>query len=119
MVDFDDAPQCAKCSWFWITLAVSPSRKNYFGITQKNTGVSFLGELVDMFGLQALNPEKAQETFSVEADSSEDSFCLSRPDLCLDNIIVDDELHIRGVIDWEEFSATVPRDGCLPCISCF
>ncbi|KAF5123891.1 hypothetical protein E5D57_011810 [Metarhizium anisopliae] len=67
-----------------------------------------------MFALQALNPEEAQETFSVEADSSEDSFCLSRPDLCLDNIIVDDELHIRGVIDWEEFSATVPRDGVYP-----
>lgn len=34
-----------------------------------------------MFALQALNPEEAQETFSVEADSSEDSFCLSHPDL--------------------------------------
>lgn len=45
MIDFDDAPQRTKCSWFWITLAVSPSRKNYFGIIQKNAGVSSLGNL--------------------------------------------------------------------------
>ncbi|KAG8418520.1 hypothetical protein J3459_012390 [Metarhizium acridum] len=65
------------------------------------------------FALHALNLEEAQKTLGLEADSSEDSFCLSHPDLRVDNIIVDDELRIRGVIDWE-FSATVPRHAFLP-----
>lgn len=65
------------------------------------------------FALHALSLEKTQNTFGVKADSSGDSFCLSHPDLRVDNIIVDDELRIRGVIDWE-FSVTVPRHAFLP-----
>jgi len=65
------------------------------------------------FALYALRLEEAQKTFGLEADSSGDSFCLCHPDLRVNNIIVDDELHIRGVIDWE-FSVTVPRHVFLP-----
>jgi len=55
-----------------------------------------------------LTSEQAPKTFRLKADSSGGSFCLSHPDLRLDNIIVDDKLHTCGVIDWE-FSVTVPR----------
>ncbi|PSS10591.1 hypothetical protein M430DRAFT_145532 [Amorphotheca resinae ATCC 22711] len=65
------------------------------------------------FALHALSLEEAQKTLGLKADSSGDSFCLSHPDLRVDNIIVDDKLHIRGVIDWE-FSVTVPRHAFLP-----
>lgn len=57
--------------------------------------------------------EEAQKAFALKADSSEDSFCLSHPDLRVNNIIVDNNLHICGVIDWE-FSVTVPRHVFLP-----
>lgn len=65
------------------------------------------------FALHALSLEEAQKTLRFKADSSGDSFYLSHPDLRVDNIIVDDKLHIRGVIDWE-FSVTVPRHAFLP-----
>lgn len=65
------------------------------------------------FALHALSLEEAQKTFGLKADSSGDSFFLSHPDLRVDNIIVDEELHIRGVIDWE-FSFTVPQHAFLP-----
>lgn len=65
------------------------------------------------FALHALSLEKAYEILGLEGDSSEDIFCLSHHDLRTKNIIVDDELHVRGVTDWE-FSATVPRHAFLP-----
>lgn len=65
------------------------------------------------FALHALNVEGAHKTFALQADSSRDSFCLSHPDLRVDNTIVDDELHIRDVIDWE-YSVTVPTHAVLP-----
>lgn len=65
------------------------------------------------FALHALSFEEAQKTFGLKADSPGDSFYLSQPDLCVDNIIVDDELHIQGVINWE-FSVTVPHHAILP-----
>lgn len=65
------------------------------------------------FALHALSLEEAQKTFRLKADSLGDSFCLSHPDPRVNNFIVDDELHIRGVIDWE-FSVTVPRHAFLP-----
>lgn len=65
------------------------------------------------FALHALSLETVRKTFGLEADSAGDSIYLSHPDLRPDNIIVDDELHIRGVIDWE-FSLTVPRQAFLP-----
>lgn len=65
------------------------------------------------FALHALSLEEAQKTFGLNADSLGDSFFLSHPDPRVNNIIVDDELHIRGVIDWE-FSVTVPRHAFYP-----
>ncbi|KAK7212329.1 hypothetical protein V2G26_019507 [Clonostachys chloroleuca] len=65
------------------------------------------------FALHALSFEEAQKTFGLKADSPGDSFYLSHPDLRVDNIIVDDELHIQGVINWE-FSVTVPQHAFLP-----
>ncbi|CZS91556.1 uncharacterized protein RCO7_07034 [Rhynchosporium graminicola] len=65
------------------------------------------------FALHALSLEEAQKALGLQADSSGESFCLSHPDPRVHNIIVDDELHIRGIIDWE-FSVTVPRHFFLP-----
>ncbi|CAG9945391.1 unnamed protein product [Clonostachys rosea f. rosea IK726] len=65
------------------------------------------------FALHALSFEEAQKTFGLKADSPGDSFYLPHPDLRVDNIIVDDKLHIQGVIDWE-FSVTVPQHAFLP-----
>ncbi|KAK7393971.1 hypothetical protein QQX98_013245, partial [Neonectria punicea] len=65
------------------------------------------------FALHALSSEEAQNILGPKTDSSGNLFCLSHPDLRVDNIIVDKELHICGVIDWE-FSATVPLDAFLP-----
>lgn len=65
------------------------------------------------FALHVLSLEEAQKTFGLKVHSSRDSFCLPHPDPCVINIIVDDELHIRGVIDWE-FSFTVPWHAFLP-----
>ncbi|OAA54965.1 phosphotransferase enzyme family protein [Niveomyces insectorum RCEF 264] len=65
------------------------------------------------FALHAVRPEKAQKTFGLQADASGDSFYLCHPDLRVNNIIVNDELRVCGVIDWE-FSVTVPRRAFLP-----
>ncbi|KAK0100465.1 hypothetical protein ONS96_007741 [Cadophora gregata f. sp. sojae] len=65
------------------------------------------------FALNALSLEEAQRILGFKADSSGGSFCLSHPDLRVNNIIVDDELHIRGIVDWE-FSVTVPQPLFLP-----
>ncbi|KAL1862872.1 hypothetical protein VTK73DRAFT_6591 [Phialemonium thermophilum] len=67
------------------------------------------------FALHALGLNEAQKTFGITdtADSSGDTFCLIHPDLRVDNIIVDEELRIRGIIDWE-FSVTVPHHAFLP-----
>ncbi|RSL77071.1 hypothetical protein CDV31_017347, partial [Fusarium ambrosium] len=65
------------------------------------------------FALHVLSLEEIQSTPRPKTDSSGDLFCLSHPDLRVDNIIVDKELRICGVIDWE-FSATVPRHAFLP-----
>ena len=65
------------------------------------------------FALHALSLEEAQKTLGLKSNSSGDSFCLSHPDPRVNNIIVDDELHIRGIIDWE-FSVTVPQHAFLP-----
>jgi hypothetical protein len=51
------------------------------------------------FALHVLSLEEAQKTFRLKADSSGDSFYLSHPDPRINNIIVDNELHIRGVIN--------------------
>ncbi|KAG5796191.1 hypothetical protein H9Q69_004745 [Fusarium xylarioides] len=67
----------------------------------------------DEFALHALSLEEAQSISGLKTDLSGDSFYLSHPDLRVDNIIVDDELRIRGIIDWE-FSVTVPRYAFLP-----
>lgn len=42
------------------------------------------------FALHALSLEEAQKTFGLKPNSSGDSFCLSHPDPCVINIIVDD-----------------------------
>ncbi|KAJ4327637.1 hypothetical protein N0V84_001886 [Fusarium piperis] len=65
------------------------------------------------FALHALSLEEAQSTSALQTDSSGDLFCLFHPDLRVNNIIVDDELRICGVIDWE-FSVTVPSHVFLP-----
>lgn len=65
------------------------------------------------FALHTITLEEAQKAFGLVADPSGGSFYLAHPDLRAANIIVDDELHVRGVIDWE-FSATVPRHAFLP-----
>lgn len=67
----------------------------------------------ELFALHALSLEQVQNTFGIQNNSSGDRFCLCHPDLRADNIIVDDELRICGVIDWE-FSVTVPRHLLLP-----
>ncbi|KAG8674087.1 hypothetical protein FPOAC1_000050 [Fusarium poae] len=67
----------------------------------------------DEFALHALSLEEAQNISGLKTDPSGDSFYLSHPDLRVNNIIVDDELCIRGIIDWE-FSVTVPRYAFLP-----
>jgi serine/threonine protein kinase len=66
------------------------------------------------FALHFLNPEEAKSTLGIEASTSaKERFYLSHPDLRFNNIIVDDELHICGIIDWE-FSVTVPSHAFLP-----
>ncbi|QPC69461.1 hypothetical protein HYE68_000213 [Fusarium pseudograminearum] len=67
----------------------------------------------DEFALHALSLEETQNISRLKTDPSGDSFYLAHPDLRVDNIIVDDELRIRGIIDWE-FSVTVPRYAFLP-----
>lgn len=65
------------------------------------------------FALHALRLEEAQKTFGLETDLPGDMFCLTHPDPRFQNFVVDNELHIRGVIDWE-FSVAVPRHAFLP-----
>ncbi|RSL53807.1 hypothetical protein CEP54_010191 [Fusarium duplospermum] len=65
------------------------------------------------FALHALSLEEAQNISGLKTDSSDDSFYLYHPDLRVNNIIVDKELRIRGIIDWE-FSVMVPRHAFLP-----
>ncbi|KAF5024764.1 hypothetical protein F66182_3142 [Fusarium sp. NRRL 66182] len=66
------------------------------------------------FALHFLNLEWVRNRFGIEVNPpAKDSFYLSHPDLRVNNIIVDDELHICGIIDWE-FSATVPQHAFLP-----
>lgn len=45
--------------------------------------------------------------------SQSERFVLSHTDLRCPNIMVDDELHIRGIIDWE-WSGTVPQQFFIP-----
>jgi hypothetical protein len=65
--------------------------------------------------LHTLSLQEVQKVLMTPIYSPGDpaSFCLTHPDLRVDNIIVDDRLHIRGIIDWE-FSSTVPRHAFLP-----
>lgn len=65
------------------------------------------------FALHALSLEEALPICGPRTDPADDSFCLHHPDLRVNNIIVDKELRIRGIIDWE-FSVTVPRHAFLP-----
>ncbi|KAK0613147.1 kinase-like domain-containing protein [Bombardia bombarda] len=53
-----------------------------------------------------------QQTLGLEGDG-DTTFCLLHPDFRAENIIVDDELHLRGIIDWE-FSELVPRLAFVP-----
>lgn len=62
---------------------------------------------------QELGREEARKSFGLMADTSGDSFYPCHPDLRVNNIIEDDELHVCGIIDWE-FSVTVPRHAFLP-----
>jgi hypothetical protein len=64
------------------------------------------------FALQSIW-EEAQNNFDLGGNMSGDTFCLFHPDLRANNIIVDDKLHICGVLDWE-FPVTVPRQVFLP-----
>ncbi|KND86221.1 hypothetical protein TOPH_09163 [Tolypocladium ophioglossoides CBS 100239] len=65
-----------------------------------------------LFAVHALRPESAQQTLGLRANC-DTIFCLSHPDFRAENIIVDDELHLRGIIDWE-FTELVPRLAFVP-----
>ncbi|KAG4433208.1 hypothetical protein IFR05_011316 [Cadophora sp. M221] len=67
----------------------------------------------DEFALHALRLKEAQRTFELKTDSLGDSFFLSHPNPRVNNIIVDNELHILGIIDWVS-SITVPQHAFLP-----
>ncbi|KAF9765353.1 hypothetical protein IL306_002366 [Fusarium sp. DS 682] len=59
-----------------------------------------------------MESEMAQQ--SLGRDTNCDTiFCLSHPDFRADNIIVDDNLHLCGIIDWE-FSELVPLSVFVP-----
>ncbi|KFG86298.1 phosphotransferase enzyme family protein [Metarhizium anisopliae] len=55
---------------------------------------------------------KEIRTYS-ELQEPSHSFVLAHPDLRCGNILVDDDFHILGIIDWE-FTHTVPRQLLLP-----
>ncbi|KPM42307.1 hypothetical protein AK830_g4277 [Neonectria ditissima] len=57
-------------------------------------------------------PESAQQILGLKADH-DTIFCLYHTDFRAENIIVDDKLHLRGIIDWE-FSELVPQLTFVP-----
>ncbi len=60
----------------------------------------------ELFALDAL--QKLFEKFSLDSDLSDDEpFVLHHADLHLCNILVDDDLNIQGIVDWE-FANIVP-----------
>lgn len=65
-----------------------------------------------LFAVYTLRPECVQQTLGLQGNC-DTTFCLLHPDFRAANIIVDDELHLRGVIDWE-FSELVPRLAFVP-----
>ncbi|KAM4055555.1 phosphotransferase enzyme family protein [Hirsutella rhossiliensis] len=63
------------------------------------------------FALQFISQPEVEERLAIQ--SSDKTFFLAHPDLRCQNILVDGELNIRGVIDWE-YTATVPRCASIP-----
>lgn len=64
------------------------------------------------YALHAIHLNKVQELLN-QGQQTKESFFLHHPDLRMENLIVDERLRIRGIIDWE-FTTTVPSQAFLP-----
>jgi hypothetical protein len=65
-----------------------------------------------LFAIHSLRPESAQHALGLRVDD-DNVFCPIHPDFRAANIIVDEDMHLRGVIDWE-FTQLVPRLAFVP-----
>lgn len=65
---------------------------------------------MELFALESVSKEIPKH---IELQEPERPYILAHPDLRCGNIMVDDDFHILGIIDWE-FTSTIPQQIYIP-----